>query len=145
MHYSKVHRRMVEMGQSRRIRPAGVRRRMSVVPKKLTVDPGVQGPPRKEAARRDISVQRLVITLLDAIVSDELYVALLDRRPGPPPGSESARLRIRRLRIRRPDRRSVRTGRARRLAAVAAHAFWPCRVPDILSRGRTHPRAFDRP
>jgi hypothetical protein len=36
------------------------------------------GPLRKAARDRDTNVQHLVVTLLDAIVSDDLYVALLD-------------------------------------------------------------------
>jgi hypothetical protein len=36
------------------------------------------GPLREAARARDTNVQHLVITLLDAIITDGLYVALLD-------------------------------------------------------------------
>ena len=44
----------------------------------VELPPEMVGPLRKAARDRDLSVQHLVITLLDAIVSDDLYVALLD-------------------------------------------------------------------
>ena len=45
---------------------------------KVELDPGIVTPLRREAARRDITLQRLVADLLDAIVVDGLTTAILD-------------------------------------------------------------------
>ena len=45
---------------------------------KVELDPGIVTPLRKEAARRDMSLQRLVTDLLDVIVADQLMTAILD-------------------------------------------------------------------
>jgi hypothetical protein len=45
---------------------------------KVELDPGIVTPLRREAARRGLSVQRLVADLLDTIVTDQLTTAILD-------------------------------------------------------------------
>jgi hypothetical protein len=45
---------------------------------KVELDLGVVTPLRKEAARRDMSLQCLVTNLLDAIATDGLTTAILD-------------------------------------------------------------------
>jgi hypothetical protein len=45
---------------------------------KVELDPGIVVPLRREAARRDMSLQRFVADLLDAVVTDQLTTAILD-------------------------------------------------------------------
>jgi hypothetical protein len=44
---------------------------------KVELDPGIVTPLRTEAARRDMSLQRLVTDLLD-VIADQLTTAILD-------------------------------------------------------------------
>jgi hypothetical protein len=45
---------------------------------KVELDPGIVTPLRREAAAREMTVQRLVTSLLDVIVEDQLTTAILD-------------------------------------------------------------------
>jgi hypothetical protein len=45
---------------------------------RVELDAGIVQPLRKEAARRDVSLQRLIADLLDAIATDQLTTAILD-------------------------------------------------------------------
>jgi hypothetical protein len=47
-------------------------------PTKVEIGPDIVTPLRREAARRDMSLQCLVTNLLDVIVTDELTGAVLD-------------------------------------------------------------------
>ena len=47
-------------------------------PVTVTLPPEMVASLRKAARARDLNVQHLVITLLDAVISDSLYEALLD-------------------------------------------------------------------
>jgi hypothetical protein len=55
---------------------------------KVELDPGIVTPLRREAARRDVSLQTLVTNLLDAIVEDQLTTAILDDEQSGTPRSE---------------------------------------------------------
>jgi hypothetical protein len=48
----------------------------------VALDPGIVQPLRREAARRDVSLQHLVTSLLGVIVEDQLTTAILDDFPG---------------------------------------------------------------
>jgi hypothetical protein len=55
---------------------------------KVELDLGVVTPLRKEAARRDISLQCLVTNLLDVIATEQLTTAILDDEQGGVPHGE---------------------------------------------------------